>query len=255
MSKKQQLNELSGVPLWQQVADSIVRDIANGNLAVGDPVPGYRDLETLWDVSAGTAMSALSHLRSRGLISGGRGQTSKVLRSPTVMRLSSERYRHGDPHSPVSTDIGTANPPAGRVSTEKAPIEVAKRLDIEAGDPVSRVDYFWRDEVGPYERSTQWEPLSVTRNTPAEKPPKSGEPDVITRMSQIGQVIDYVREVWSSRMPTAEESDELQLEEGVPVMVAERTHYVDHLPVETADISIRSDRGVVVVDHRVGGVR
>lgn len=256
MNTNRQLNELSGVPLWQQIADSIVRDIEDGTLVVDDAVPPYRELESIWHVSANTAMSALAHLRRRGLISGGRGQPSKVIRSPAVIRMASERYRHGDDHSPVADDLDRADhsaTPSGQTSTERASARIARRLNIDSGQEVSRVDYFWHDEVGPYERSTQWEPLSITQGTSVETPPEDGEPNVITRMERIDKHVDYVREEWRCRMPTAAESEELKLEEGVPVMTCQRTHYADQLPVETADITIRGDRTVVAVDHLVGG--
>lgn len=256
MTRNQQLNEASGVALWRQIADAISRDISNGDLEIGDAVPSYRELCATWHVGAGTAMSALADLRRRGLIEAERGQSSRVVRSPAVARLTADRYRHGDDRSPVAADLDRANhsaTPQGHVTTEPASRQIARRLHIEPGDPVSRADYAWTDEVGPYERSTQWEPLTLTRNTSAEVPPAEGEPNVITRMKHIGKHVTYVRENWYSRMPTAAESEQLDLEEGVPVMVCERTHYANTAPVETADITIRGDRTVLVVDHLVGG--
>lgn len=256
MTKTLQLNEASGVPLWQQIADAIVSDIADKTLAIGDTVPTYREIASSWNVSPQTAMNALTHLRRQGLISRARGrQSSKVLRSPAIARMTSGRYRHGEDHSPVAADLDRADHSftvRGVATVEAASARVARRLNISPGDEVSRIDYFFHDEIGPYERSTQWEPLAITRGTSAETPPENGEPNVITRMAKIGHHVDAVREEWTARMPTAAESDELELEEGRPVMVCERHHYAGETPVETADISIRSDRTIVAVDHQVG---
>lgn len=256
MSEKQQLNQQSGVPLWQQIASAVARDISTGVLTVGDHAPSYRELAAQWRVGAGTAMSALADLRRRGLIEAERGQSARIVRSPTIIRQSSDRYRHGDDASPVSGDLDRSNhsgTPQGHATTEEASQRIADRLHIAEGDLVSRVDYQFPDELGPFERSTQWEPLSITGGTSAEHPPEGGEPPVITRMAQIGWHVTSVAEAWCSRMPTAVESDELALGEFITVMACERTHYAGETPVETADITIRGDRTVVLVNHLVGG--
>lgn len=256
MSEDQQLNHQSGVPLWQQIASAVAHDISTGKLVIGDRAPSYRELAGQWRVGAGTTLSALTDLRRRGLIEAERGQPARVVRSPAIVRQSADRYRHGDDASPVALDLDRSNhsgTPQGQATTEPASRRIANRLHINEGDMVSRVHYFWRDEVGAVQRSTQWEPLSITGGTPVEAPPEEGEPPVITRMAQIGWHVTTVRETWCSRMPTAPESEELELEEGVTVMACERTHYAGDTPVETADITIRGDRTVVVVDHLVGG--
>lgn len=256
MKPTQQVNTYSGVPLWRQIADAISEQIRAGDLVIGDAMPSYRTIALRWNVGPSTAMSALADLRRRGLISSERGQASKVMRTPHVVRMSSDRYHHGDDRSPVAADLDRDNHSStisGHATVEAASRHLAKRLGIAEDDEVSRVDYYWEDENGPIQRSTQWEPLALTRGTSAEIPPEDGDPHVIDRMDTIGQHVTSVREQYLSRMPTAAESEELQLEEGVPVLHIQRTHYVDQQAVETADIALRGDRTIVVVDHLVGG--
>ncbi|MBN9758887.1 MULTISPECIES: GntR family transcriptional regulator [unclassified Pseudonocardia] len=249
------INPHSGVPLWRQVADGLLSDIRARRLDIGDRVDGYREIATKWGVGPSTALAALNHLRNSGVISSDRGQAAKVLRRPLITRRMAGRYTHNDDRSPISADLdrdSVTSAPTGVVTTEAASRTIARRLGIAEGDAVSRVDYLWVDDTGPIQRSTQWEPLSVTKGTTAEIPPPSGDPHVIARMDAIGVTTTHVNEQYSARMPTLEESEELEMSEGVPVFFVERTHLAGETPVETADISIRGDRTVISVDHPVG---
>lgn len=249
-----QVNTASGVPIWRQIADAITEQIRVGELAVGDQLPSTREISEQWDVAMGSAISALAELRKQGLIKTKHGRGSYVAARPLLMRFGSRRYGHSDHLSPTSAELDQQNHPFtidGRCSTTKASATIAHRLHVTPGDPVSQVDYLWSDERGPIQRSTQYEPLTLTEGTDAEVPPESGHPDVITRFSAIGHHVTRVVEETQSRMPTAAESEELALGEGIPVFSIERTHYAGKLPVETANITIRGDRMVVVMEHHV----
>lgn len=250
-----EFNTSSGVPIWRQVADHLVDRIRTGDLAVGDRVPSTRELADRLNVAMSTALKALGELRDQGLIRTDRGQGSFVAKRPMLVRVSSRRYRNSaDGVSPTAAEFKRQNEGitlAGRASVERASARVARRLSIAEGDPVSRIDYFWRDERGPIQRSTQWEPLAVTGGTSIEIPPESGHPDVIARFAGIGVRVTRVLEETHSRMPTAAESGELEIGEGIPVFYLERTHLADGLPVETADITIRGDRMTIATEHIV----
>lgn len=247
-----EINTASGVPIWRQIADAITDDIAAGRLAVGDRVPSTRDLSDQWGVAMTTTVSALAELRRQGLIMTTRGRGSYVATRPTLIRKTSGRYRHGDDIGPTQNDFARqAVELHGVGSVTDASPAVAHRLHIRPGDPVSRIDYLWTDERGPIQRSTQYEPLALTDGTSAELPPESGYPDVITRFDQIGHHATRVAENLHSRMPTAAESSELKIGEGIPVFFIERTHYASKTPIETADITLRGDRVVITTEHHV----
>ena len=250
MATKAQVNERSSVPLWRQIANSLDEEIRDGNLKVGDTMPSYRKLSVDWDVGPSTAMNALAELRRRGLITEERGQPSRVSNAPEFRRTSAKYHRKDQTPAAVSDHENRLVAPQGRVSTEAATRLIAERLGIDEGDQVSRVDYFWEDENGPIQRSTQWEPLAITQGTSAEFPPVDGYPHVIARMDAIGQHVDHVQERSRSRLPTAAEAEELKIEDGAVTFI-KRTHYVGTTSVETADITIRGDRVEIVTDHIV----
>lgn len=248
------LNSRSGTPLWRQIADAIAADIRVGELQVGDAAPSSRELSATWGVAPTTAMAALAELRQRGILNEARGQASRVLRAP-VMHRRADRYRQASGgQSPANADFDASGDKvtiSGHVQETAAPRAIAQRLNLTEGEPVTRVDYCWSDAHGSIQRSTQWEPLAITGGTSAEQPPENGEPDVITRMGAIGYTVTLVRENIAARMPSADEADELELGEGLPLVAIERTHYAGDKPVETADIAVRSDKAVIVSDHHI----
>lgn len=249
-----EINSASGVPIWRQLADAIVARINAGDLEVGDQVPSVRELADQFGVAVSSASAALNELRRQGVVKTERGRGSYVAAHPMLFRLGARRYKHGDPTSPTTLDLqrqGNASTLTGRTSVDVASPAVADRLGISQGDPVSRVDYLWTDDYGPIQRSTQYEPLSLTGGTSIEIPPASGHPDVISRYASIGCMVTRVREDVYSRMPLAAESEELGIGEAIPVLFVARTHYARSKAVETAEITIRADRMAISIDHPV----
>lgn len=54
--------------LYEQLADYIAEQIANGELRPGDRLPAEREFGDVYDVSLGTARRAVAILRERGLV-------------------------------------------------------------------------------------------------------------------------------------------------------------------------------------------
>lgn len=249
-----EINTASGVPIWRQLADAITAQINAGELKIGDRVPSVRELADEWDVAVSSASAALNELRSQGIVKTARGRGTFVAARPMLFRLGNRRYHLDDDVSPTTRDlVGQGSPTSltGVASVDSAPPHIAERLSISPGDPVSRVDYLWTDDHGPIQRSTQYEPLALTRGTAIEVPPESGYPQVITRFASIGHMVAKVTEQVYSRMPLASESAELHIGEAVPVLFIARTHYTQQAPVETAEITIRGDRMAISIEHAV----
>lgn len=70
-------------PPYQQIADHLRSEIRNGSLRDGETVPSVRQLASAWDVAQGTARSALTLLRTEGLVVGVPG-TGTVVRARTA---------------------------------------------------------------------------------------------------------------------------------------------------------------------------
>ncbi|GAA5129082.1 hypothetical protein GCM10025762_60330 [Haloechinothrix salitolerans] len=69
-------------PPYQQIADALRAQIESGELAPGDQLPAIPVLTSEYDVSIGTARSALTALRDDGLIVTRQGKGSYVRTRP-----------------------------------------------------------------------------------------------------------------------------------------------------------------------------
>ncbi|WP_280431557.1 UTRA domain-containing protein [Nocardia brasiliensis] len=136
---------------------------------------------------------------------------------------------------------------------EDASEAIAARLHIAPGDPVTVARYVWWVGDQPVQVGTQYEPLALVAGTPIETPVDGtrGNPGVIARFDSIGLHVDRVEEETRARMPSAEESQLLQLGSSSPILFVIRTHWAGQTPVETADIAIRGDRMVIQTTHAV----
>lgn len=233
----------------QRIADDLRAAITSGQLAPGALLPSEREITEAYQTTKSTAGKALATLRSEGLIRSQPGRGVFVREPRPFIRLPASRYaRRGDGIAPVRREASSggwvdrcqAFPPTEVAASS----EVALRLGITPGDPVSEIRYLWFADEEPLQVSTQWEPLGITRNTPIEIPVDGtlGNPDVISRFDSIGVRVDHVTELVTSRLPTPDEARLLELPEGIPVIRIARTHLAADLPVETADITIRADR-------------
>lgn len=241
--------KVSAVPeaRYERIARELRQQIARGDLTPGDRLPTEKALQQRYDVSVTVARAALAALRVEGLIVSEQGRGSFVRTPREQLRLSASRYRSDLPAAPHLTEAqagGWTDAFTATQRTTTATPDVADRLGITAGDPVSEAEYVRLVDGEPVQHSTQWEPLALTRGTRAEIPGggELGAPDVITRMGWIGHVVTAVTEVIRSRMPTPGEVRDLDIPPGTPVLCIERTHLAGELVVETADIVIRADR-------------
>lgn len=72
------------VPLYQQVAESLRREILSGHLRPGDRLPPVREIARRWHCTVGTVQRAYRELARQGLVVGRRGQGTRVAGEPTV---------------------------------------------------------------------------------------------------------------------------------------------------------------------------
>lgn len=68
--------------LFQEIAESIRRQIATGEFAPGDRLPAVRDLAQQWHCTPGTVSRAYQELAEQGLVGGRRGSGTRVLENP-----------------------------------------------------------------------------------------------------------------------------------------------------------------------------
>lgn len=68
--------------LYEEIAESLRRQIARGELQPGDRLPSMRALAAQWDCTTGTVSRAYALLADEGLISSHRGSGTRVTASP-----------------------------------------------------------------------------------------------------------------------------------------------------------------------------
>jgi GntR family transcriptional regulator len=238
-------------PRYERIARDLRRKIERHELKPGDRLPTEKTIQTDYDVSVTVARTALAQLRAEGLIVSEQGRGSFVREPRALLRLSTRRYRRGAGVEPPFKTETAASGLDSAVRYENAQVqasaEVAKRLHIDEGDPVTETRYRFFADGDPVQMSTQWEPLALTSGTPIEVPETGpvGKQGVIARFDSIGIHVTEVHEAIRASMPTPDEARELSIGPGTPVFRITRTHWAGDRPVETADITVPADRYVV----------
>lgn len=238
-------------PRYERVARDLRRKIESHELKPGDQLPTEKTIQTEHGVSVTVARAAIAQLRAEGLIVSEQGRGSFVRRQQPLLRLSTRRYRRGAGTAPPFKAETEASGVDSSISYDnaqvRAPAEVAKRLQIDPGDPVTETRYTFYADGDPVQMSTQWEPLVLTRGTPIEVPESGplGKQGVIARFDSIGIHVTEVHESVRAVMPTPDEVRALDVPPGTPVFRITRTHWAGDRPVETADITVPADRYVI----------
>lgn len=234
------------LPAYLRVAADLRDKIAHGELSPGDPLPSTAQLMSTYATSITTVRSAIAVLVGEGLVEGTAGGRVRVREIRRMVRRAHGRTMRSQagPTSPFARDATASGytPTWEHESTEEpATEEVAARLEIEPGEPVMRTRYRFLADGHPIQLSTSWEPLSLTRGTPVERPEEGAAVGVVARFDHIGIRIDDCEERVVSRAPTPEEAEALDLPRGGPgVQFIRRTYYAAGRPVETCDIVVDS---------------
>ncbi|WP_084965503.1 GntR family transcriptional regulator [Thermoactinospora rubra] len=226
-------------PVYLRVVEDIRRQINDGTLPPGAPIPSRAQLTRKYQVGETAARHALRVLANEGLIVGRVGSGHYVRERPDLIPL--HRWRHLEHPSPFAADLLTQG---RRVAfdrhsevAEAGPV-IGARLRLEESARVARTHYVYRDEGKAVQLVTSYEPVEL-----------AGDDDrrsVIARMYAHGIKISEIVESVHTRVPQPAESDALALPAGVHVLHVERTHWAGDRPVETSDIVIPGDRFRVV---------
>lgn len=233
-------------PKYLQIAADLRAQISARELQPGDALPTTARLGQIYDTSAITVRNAIAVLVREGLVEGVAGGRVRVRDIRRMVRHAHGRAMRSaaGPTSPFARDAeasGYAPTWEHDSAEEPATEEVAARLEIEPGDPVMRTAYRFLADGHPIQLSTSWEPLTITRGTPVERPEEGAAVGVVARFDHIGIRIDDCEERVIARVPTPEEADALQLPPGGPgVQMIRRTYFAAGRPVETCDIVVDS---------------
>ncbi|MGH3715206.1 MAG: GntR family transcriptional regulator [Micromonosporaceae bacterium] len=246
---------IGDTPLYQGVADALRSQIRSGQLAPGARVPTEHELMDSYDVSRSTVRLALNLLSAEGLITAGRGRAGRVVRRRDLITLhvapESAQGQPGlaeiDGFVAEMRDQGFAPSQHIEIAMERAPELVAARLGLPADATVvvrKRLRYV---DGAPCSIADSYFPYEMVKDTPVMSPADI-QPGVVSWFAERGRPQSrYVDEV-STKMPEPDEAHRLQLGQGVPVLIQNRTHYLQDAPAWVTRIVLRGDRHRIVYD-------
>lgn len=249
------------VPLHHQIADVIRQQIASGELKPGDAIPTVGELCERWHCAPGSAKTALTVLKSEGLISGGRGRAATVRKPPTRIRLNIANTQAGKdvvlrPKSErrVSGSIETTAgiPIEATISTHKYSVvpandELAAEFEITPGTELVQRAYEMveRDTKHRVAWSISYIPKSIIESNP-DLLDENNEPWPGGHQHQlytVGVELDrFVRSIIAIE-PSPGDRQKWGMDSGVPLIyVRSRSVDINDRVVELSDAAYPADR-------------
>lgn len=227
---ERKIDRKSDRPEFRQIADHLAEDIRSHKLKPGDQLPSESKLAELYDVSRLTVRRAMGVLvREEGLVRKEKGLGSFVRQAtPAATFRSSNRFR--STKSPLTVDEG---PPAIQEVYEIAEVpasdEVAKALRLEDGETVlvRRRSITLQDvEATPMQLADSFVPLDLV--TDELRDPNATGVTYPSIEMRSGLHIGMLREYLDARMPSFQESRDLALDPGTPVVDLSRIAYANN---------------------------
>ncbi|MFD9412839.1 GntR family transcriptional regulator [Streptomyces sp. NPDC059989] len=236
----------------RQIADDLRARIDSGEFGPGARLPGEPALVKQYGVAKMTASNALKLLIGEGAAysrpgSGTYVRDFKPIRRVATKRLAQSQWSSGD--SIWSADV--SGRPMDVVDIEVyesvAPRWVARALALEEGAAVLVRSRRYAVDGSAVQKATSYLSADLVRETPIAEP-NPGPGGVYARLTDIGcGPVDFVEEL-RARMPSAEESEVLDLLPGTPVVEIYRTALTaDGRPVEVNHMLL--DAGSYVMQY------
>jgi GntR family transcriptional regulator len=232
----------SSVPAYAQIEDQLAARIASGELAAGERLPPERELAESLGVSRMTVRQALTSLAGRGLVERGVGRGTFVAR----VKLDHD-LRQVAGFSELMQRQGV-EPGAKLLSAEEAEATdaVAAALGIEARGPAFRIRRLRLGAGVPLALEDSW--------IPAARFPG------LLELSLTGSLYELMRDLYElvpvraverlePVLARAHEASALEVPEGSPLMLVERTAFAaDGTAVEFAHDRHRGDRARFTIE-------
>ena len=220
-------------PLHKNVRAALAARIAGGDLQPGDRLPAERDLSTEFDVARSVIRQALAGLARDGMIVSAYPRGYDVL-GPRIPWLSRFRLLIDEPWDVdiIDTALRPASPEDAdtfRIAPEDAVIVCPFELrGAHSHEP-------WALALATY-------PLDAFNDAARTLLLDSGfvDDDELERVS--GRRLVGYHERISARLPTADESDRLDIPATAPVLTLARTARTTTTPISRLSITARPDR-------------
>lgn len=227
----------TSIPLYVQIAESLLDRIESGKLRPGDRLPPERDLSKMLSVNRMTVRRALQVLESQGLLLRRQGAGTYVA-EPKIERQAAQLV----PFTQGMQRRGYT--PGARVITlERHPAEasIASELELPVSAPVYHIHRL---------RLVNQEPLLLERlEIPVHRFPDLERYDLSNRSlyeimeTEYGVSVVRARQSLEPVIATEYEAELLQVARGAPLMLERRLAFdQDDQPVEQGKDLYRGDR-------------
>ncbi|MGW3268876.1 GntR family transcriptional regulator [Streptomyces sp. NPDC001056] len=224
-------------PKWRELADRLAEKIRAGDYAPGDQLPQIRELVDAGEGSKSTVHAAYKALEAEGLVTSSRGHGTVVRQRAPLKRLGIARYdkakwRDGDEVAFIADRVASGrtykrNEQTQTVSRVKAPAAVAEAHGLpEGADVYARARLVKEGSQPTHTLTSYYRPEHVEGTRIVDPAPgPAGRGGGFRVLYDAGYEIDHMRETLFARIPTAEESQLLQLAPGEWVVELHRTTY------------------------------
>lgn len=220
---------------YAEIAHQLRTEIVNGTYPPGSTIPPLPKLMETYGVARDTVRDAVIELANQGLVISRRG-VGTVVRDTAAIALG-----EGGPLRSWNEQTGGGHDEV--ISAERADADeiIADRLGVEKGASVAhRVRYFYKGE-SVAQITSQVIPEAVHSAlyaegydvTNADERPDSVR-DLFKLMTEVGHGPAKITERISTRMPSPDEREVMEIPPGTPVLVTVRVATAeDGTPVET----------------------
>ncbi|WP_233646242.1 GntR family transcriptional regulator [Streptomyces sp. BSE6.1] len=224
-------------PKWRELADRIAEKIRSGEYTPGEQLPQIRELVEAGEGSKSTVHAAYKALEAEGLVTSSRGHGTVVRDQPPLKRLGIERYdkakwRDSDEVAFIADRVASGrayrrNEQTQTVSKVPAPPAVAAAHGLPEGADVYARARLVKEGTQPthtltsYYRPEHVEGTRIIDPTPGP----AGRGGGFRVLYDAGYEIDHMRETLFARVPTADETQLLQLAPGEWVVELHRTTF------------------------------
>jgi GntR family transcriptional regulator len=253
------INPRADRPVYKQLADELRRMITSGQLAAGEALPSEPELAEKHSISRTTVRQGLGLLANEGLIAAQHGRGWFVREQRPVLQPDSTRYQAelDQVARPVNQrdwspfTYGDQNYETFELQRRFTKVPADKRLgellQVPVGTMLLRREFTFILDGEPHRKSWSYLLFDMVQDTPITDPANEPWPGgTMAQLATVGVTVTAVDENVRARMPTPDETAELHIDSGIPVVTVERVMYAQSRPVEAcADIIIPADRVVL----------
>lgn len=224
---------------YRDVAAHLRRAILRGEYPPGTTLPKQAEIAAGNGVNIGTVRKAIGLLESEGLVTPVRRRGTVVRARPPMRRLGTDRYSKSKWKFGDLVAFGADREASGQnwsptdqtqtVRRVPADPQVAEAFDISPGQPVYERARLVKEGGRPTHTLTSYYLPEHVEGTPLvdDRPGPAGRGGGFAVLTLQGLEPHHMSETFSSRMPTPDEIEALQLPAGEPVMLLERRTWAE----------------------------